>query len=516
MQAAQPTRDDMKIVKSHEATNLARLTFNGIGDDAAEPGVAPVVESRRSTVHLEVVVKNKIDGPSFHVRNPFDDSVIGSVPQRSAAYVSAMISKICTYDAHLTAWQRYDILIRFCELLSAHREEFKTLISRESGKTLNDANLEIDLALQAFNLSAEEAKRINGEVIPLDDFAAQASSHAYVVREPIGPIVAITPFSDPLNVVAHKVGAALAANNAIIVKPSEHTPLTAVKMAELLYRAGVPTNMLQIVTGKPREIVETFALDSRIRKLTFTGSVAVGKAICQISSMKHLSMELGGNDPMIILEDADLDAALPIAIDGAFGNNGERCTSIKRFIIVESVADTFISSFVRATRKLSVGDQLDPNTNIGPLISEAAAETIRQRIYASVLQGATLLFGGERQAALLTPTVLDSVSVEMPIVKEETFGPVASFIRVANLNEAITVANQTEFALQASVFTNNLAAAKQAIAQINAGAVLINRSPGFRAEHLPSGGGGGGDSGIGRQGIKYAIAAMTHFKTIVM
>lgn len=450
----------------------------------------------------------------LEVRNPFDNSVLKVLACDNRSSVKNAISLAASYDYYLSAWDRYQILSRLCSLIQSSKSELARTISLESGKTVHDSELEVDRAYQAFLLSAEESKRINGELIPLDSVAGMNSDMAMVIREPVGIVAAITPFNFPLNLVAHKVGPALAANNPVIVKPSESTPLTAIRLRELLLEAGLPEQMMQLVIGDPLEIVEVLCTDDRVRKVSFTGSVEVGKEICHKAGLKEISMELGGNDPMVILADADLDSALPIAVDGAYGNNGERCTSVKRFIIEDSIADEFIERFVVASQRLRVGDQLSPRTHIGPLITAESAIRIENRIQSAVDAGAVLRCGGRRQGALLWPTVLDHVQPTNPIVAEETFGPVAPFIRVKDFDQAIETVNASDFGLQSGVFTNNLRIAKAAVKRIKAGAVLINRAPGFRAEHLPFG--GIKNSGIGREGIKYAVNAMTRTKTVVM
>ena len=264
----------------------------------------------------------------------------------------------------------------------------------------------------------------------------------------------------------------------------------------------------------PREISDALITDSRVRKITFTGSIPVGKAICAKAGLQSVCMELGGNDPLIVLKDADLDKCIPVAVDGAFGNNGERCTSIKRIIIEEGIADRFLERFAAEAAKLKVGDQMDPATDVGPLIDAATAAEIEDRVSRSVTAGARLVLGNRREGALYWPTILDNVTPDMPVVADETFGPVAPLIRVADFEEAIRVANDTPFGLQSGIFTNDLAKAMAAARRLKVGAVKINKGPGFRAEHLPFG--GVKDSGIGREGVKYAVESMTTLKTIVI
>ena len=451
----------------------------------------------------------------IEVFNPYDDSLVGSVPTSNLAQVRAAIERASTYDFRLTAWERYEILHQLCGLLQKRREEFIRLIAMESGKTVKDCGVEVNRSYQTFLLSAEEAKRLNGEVLPIDAAAGMKKGLGLVVREPIGVVVAITPFNYPLNLVAHKVGPALAANCPVVLKPSGLTPLTAVLMEELLYEAGLPDEMLEVVHGEPELIGNELVTHPKVAKVTFTGSAAVGHAICaRMTGLKAKSMELGGNDPLLLLDDADLEKALPIAVEGALGTNGERCTSIKRFIIDESIADEFIKKFVTATKALKVGDQLDPNIDVGPLITQRAAEEIRERVDSAVANGARLLCGNRVERALYWPSVVDHVDREDPLVNLETFGPVAPFIRVRGFDEAIEVANATDYGLQAGVFTRDLERAMLASQRIQAGAVIINNAPGYRAEHLPFG--GVKSSGLGREGVKYAVEAMTRLKMTVI
>ena len=455
------------------------------------------------------------DARCIEVRNPFNGDLVGTVPKASVEELKDAIECASIYDHRLTAWQRYEILHEFSGLLKRHFDEFVELISLESGKTVRDAAVEVNRSYQTFLLSAEEAKRINGEILPIDAAAGMVKGLGLVVREPIGVVVAITPFNYPLNLVAHKVGPAIAANNAVVVKPSSLTPLTALRMEALLLEAGLPREMLHVVTGDASEIGTELVTNPLVAKVTFTGSAEVGHAICaQMTGLKASCMELGGNDPLILLDDADLDAALPIAVDGALGNNGQRCTSIKRLIIDDSIADAFVDRFTEKAKALVVGDQMDPGTDVGPLITEQAAAEIEERVKASRANGSKLLCGGQRRGALFWPAVLDHVSIDDPIVNLETFGPVAPFIRVKGLDEAIEVANATPFGLQAGIFTRNLANAMDASKRIQAGAVIINNAPGYRAEHLPFG--GVKDSGIGREGVKYAVESMTRTKMTVI
>lgn len=448
------------------------------------------------------------------VINPYDNSVIDYVPRAEQSHVDMAIDSASQYDFSLSSWDRYEILHRFSELLQEKKDEFSDLISLESGKPLKESHIEVERAYQTFLMSGEEAKRIDGEVLNCDAVKGMSNRLALVLREPVGVILAITPFNYPLNLVAHKVGPAIASNNSIILKPSSLTPLTALKMAELLIESGIPKRMLHVLTGHSSEIGDYLVTNPLIRKITFTGSVPVGKSICQKVGMKQISMELGGNDPLIVLNDANLDKAVDCATVGAFGNNGQRCTSIKRIIIENSVAEPFLEAFIERAKGLKVGNQMNLTTDIGPLITEKAAKEIEDKVESALNNGAVCLLGGKREGALFWPTILDHVSSSNPIVMEEIFGPIAPIIRVEDFEQAIRVANATNYGLQAGIFTNHLDKAMEAAKRLQVGGVIINNGPGFRAEHLPFG--GSKDSGLGREGVKYAINEMTQLKTVVL
>jgi len=450
----------------------------------------------------------------IEVANPYDNAVIDYVPRAEQSHVDMAIDSASHYDFSLSSWNRYEILHNFSELLKEKKDEFSNLISLESGKSLKESSIEVERASQTFLISGEEAKRLNGEVLNCDAVRGMPNRHALVLREPVGIVLAITPFNYPLNLVAHKVGPAIASNNPIILKPSSLTPLTALKMAELLINLGIPKRMLHVLTGNSSEIGDYLVANPSFKKISFTGSVPVGKSICQKAGMKRVSMELGSNDPLIVLNDADIKKAVNCATVGAFGNNGQRCTSIKRIIIENSVADQFIEAFINRTKGLKVGDQMVLTTDIGPLITEKAAKEVENQVESALNNGAVCLLGGKREGTLFWPTILDHVTSDNPIVIEEVFGPIAPIIRVEDFEEAITVANSTNYGLQAGIFTNRLDKAMEAAKRLQVGGVIINDGPGFRAEHLPFG--GLKDSGLGREGVKYAINEMTQLKTVVL
>jgi lactaldehyde dehydrogenase len=449
------------------------------------------------------------------VKNPYTGEVIemvcsGTVQDLQKAVDAAKRSTITARN--MTPYQRYEILFSVYEQMKNRKAALARLITSENGKTIRESKIEVDRSLQTILFSAEEAKRVNGEFLSADVTPLVTVKKAFTFREPIGVIGAITPFNYPLNLVAHKMGPAIASGNTMVLKPASQTPLSSYEFARMFIEAGIPNGMLNVVSGTASEIGDAL-VQSDIDMISFTGSVEVGKRIASKAGMKKLSLELGGNGPLIVMDDADIEKAVDAAVDGAFGTAGQRCTAVKRILLHDPIAEEFISQFVKATEKLKVGDPLDESTDIGPLISEEAAVDIERRVKDAVENGARLLLGGRRKDALFWPTILDEVPRDVLMVRKETFGPVAPIIRFNSLKEAIKIANETEYGLQAGIFTNNLTTIKYAMKNIETGTVIINGSPGFRIESLPFG--GVKNSGIGREGVKYAIQEMTEIKTVI-
>jgi aldehyde dehydrogenase (NAD+) len=362
-----------------------------------------------------------------------------------------------------------------------------------------------------FRFAAIEALRDDGEMFAGDISASGRDRRGYTLKVPVRLVAAITPFNHPLNQVAHKLAPAIAAGAPIVVKPSEKTPLTALRLGQLLADAGVPTAAAQIVCGDPAAILAGFLGHAAVEVVSFTGGVAVGKAIAERLGYRRAVLELGGNDPLIVLGDADLDEAARLAVQGAFQNSGQRCTAVKRIIAVEQVADELAERIRDGARALRCGDPFDELTDVGTVIDVEAAELISARIDDAIAHGAELLCGGERDGALLTPAVLDHVSADAELVAQETFGPVAPIIRVADLDEAIATANSTPYALSSGVCTFDWRAISRCIKELRAGTVNIREVPGWRTELTPFG--GTGDSGLGvKEGVREAIRGMTFTK----
>ncbi len=412
----------------------------------------------------------------------------------------------------LTRFQRSEILDRARQLLEQRHESFAQLITAESGLCIRETRYEVRRALDVLRFAAMEALRDDGQVFSCDISPNGKSRKIFSQREPLSLVVAITPFNHPLNQVAHKLAPAIAAGSPVILKPSEKTPLTALKFAELLFEAGLPGSMLSVLLGPTEEVAIPLAQDARVELVTFTGSVAVGKRLATTVGYKRLVLELGGNDPLIVLEDADLDLAVRLAAEGSFRNSGQRCTAVKRILVQESIRAKFIEGLVQLTQTYKCGNPADPATYVGTVIDEAAAIHLQGLVKKVVASGAKVLCGGERQGALLAPTVITEVPRDSEMVVCESFGPLAPVLGVADLDDAIEVANSTAYGLSAGVVTNNLALATRAIKRLRVGTVNINEVPGYRIENSPFG--GIKDSGLGvKEGVIEAMKLMSTVKT---
>ncbi|HXF47135.1 MAG TPA: phosphonoacetaldehyde dehydrogenase, partial [Burkholderiaceae bacterium] len=399
------------------------------------------------------------------------------------------------------------------ELIAARRDEIARAITLESGLCLKDTLYEVGRACDVLLFAAQQALVDDGQIFSCDLTAHGKRRKVYTLREPLlGVIAAITPFNHPLNQVVHKVAPAVATNNRIVVKPSEKTPLAALLLADVLYEAGLPPPMLSVLTGDPAEIATPMLTDPAVDLVTFTGGVAVGKRIAATAVYKRQVLELGGNDPLIVMEDADLGEAAALAASGSYKNSGQRCTAIKRMLVHERVADEFVARLVEQTRAVKYGDPLDPATDMGTVIDEAAAGAIEARVNDALARGARLLIGHQRRGALYAPTVLDRATAEMPLVQQETFGPVSPVIRFADIEQAIALANSTAYGLSSAVCTNRLDYVTRFVAELQVGTVNINEVPGYRLESTPFG--GIKDSGLGyKEGVIEAMKSFTNVKT---
>jgi putative phosphonoacetaldehyde dehydrogenase len=448
---------------------------------------------------------------TLSVHSPFSGETVGEVPLSKPAQVQSLLNDGAAYRNELSRHQRSEILFAVSRELTAREDELAALITSESGLCLKDSRYEVGRAADVFRFAAIETLRDEGEVFAGDVSAHGRNRRAQTLRVPVRLVGAITPFNHPINQVAHKLAPAIAAGAPIVLKPSEKVPLSAVRLFELVHAAGLPRAAGQVVCGNPAEVLDTFLADPALEVISFTGGVAVGKSIADRLGYRRAVLELGGNDPLIVLPDADLEEAAALAVSGAFKNSGQRCTAVKRIIAVSSVADELAERVTAGAAAMRVGDPSDEATDMGTVIDERAAEAIEERVRDAVIDGAKLLFGGGREGALLTPAVLDHVRPESRLVASETFGPVAPIIRVRDLDQAIEVANATPYALSSGVCTFDWRAISRCIRELRAGTVNIREVPGWRTEVTPFG--GTGDSGLGvKEGVREAIKAMSFTK----
>ena len=448
----------------------------------------------------------------LEVLYPFDESVIGSVPRARPEHVRDAFSKAAAYKPKLTRYDRQQILRRAGEALADRRDEIATLITMESGLSMKDSRYEVGRAYDVFTLAAQLCIQDDSEVFSCDLTPQGKSRKIFTLRQPLRAISAITPFNHPLNMVAHKIAPSVATNNCLVCKPTELTPLTAIRLADVLYEAGLPPAMYSVVTGLPADMGDAMITDPDAEMITFTGSVPVGKYIAEKAGYRRTVLELGGNDPLIVMEDADLDAAAELAVAGATKNSGQRCTAVKRILVVDSVADEFVPLVTEKAARLVCGDPMDPATDIGTVITAGAAENFKARVDDALAKGAQLLHGNDQRGALFPPTVVDRVPYDCELVREETFGPAIPIIRCSGIDELIPISNSTAFGLSSGVCTNRLDYITRFIDELEVGTVNIWEVPGYRIEMSPFG--GIKDSGLGyKEGVVEAMKSYTNVKT---
>lgn len=450
------------------------------------------------------------------VRYPFTDQVIGTVPAGTAEHAARAFEIAAAYKPVLTRYERQQILFRAAALIVERREEIAHWLTLELGICKQHSLYETGRSYDVFMLAGQLAILDDGQIYSCDLTPHGKDRKIYTKREPVNAISAITPFNHPLNMVAHKIAPAIATNNCMVCKPTELTPLTALTLADILYEAGLPPEMFQIVTGMPADIGDEMITNEHIDIITFTGGVKVGKMIAGKAGYKRTALELGGNDPLIILDDlsdADLEKAATIAVAGATGNSGQRCTAVKRILAQEAVADRLVELITHKARAIRFGDPQDPETQLGCVIHAAAAETFERRVYDAEKQGAKVLYDPGRKGALLPPIVVDHVPHDSELVFEETFGPIIPVVRVpGNDEEVMRISNSTEFGLSSGVCTNDLNRAIAYINGLDVGTVNIWEQPGYRIEMSPFG--GIKDSGNGvKEGVLEAMKFFTNVKT---
>ncbi|RIX70422.1 phosphonoacetaldehyde dehydrogenase, partial [Acidovorax cavernicola] len=418
---------------------------------------------------------------TIEVAYPYTGEVIATVPKATLDDVRNALRIARDYKPTLTRYERYKILMRAGEIIASRLDEMSRTITLESGLSRKDSLYEVGRASDVLLFAANQALVDDGQVFSCDLTHHGKSRKVYTMREPLqGAITAITPFNHPLNQVIHKVAPAIATNNRIVLKPSEKTPLTAFLLADILYEAGLPPQMLSVLTGDPKEIADELLTNADVDLVTFTGGVPIGKYIAGKATYKRQILELGGNDPIIVMEDADIEEAATLAANGSYKNSGQRCTAVKRMLVHESVADQFVELLVAKTRALKYGDPMDPDTDMGTVIDEAAAKQFEAVVNEAIAAGARLRYGNERRGALYSPTVLDHVDPEMTVAKHETFGPVSPVIRFRNIDEAIRISNGTAYGLSSSICTNRLDYITRFIRELNVGSVNVREVPGYR------------------------------------
>ncbi len=451
-------------------------------------------------------------GKVIEVLNPYTNEVVGTVPRASRQQVSDAFEIAANYKSKLTRYERQKILSKTAEILVSRKEEISDVITAECGLSKKDSLYEVGRAFDVFHLAGQLCILDDGEIFSCDLTPHGKQRKIFTQREPLTAISAITPFNHPLNMISHKIAPAIATNNSMVGKPTELTPLTALLLADVLYEAGLPPQMLSIVTGLPEDIGDEMITNKHIDLITFTGGVPVGKYIAETAGYKRTVLELGGNSPFIIMEDADLDKAAEMAVQGATKNSGQRCTAVKRVLAVESIADEFAALVADKASKLKYGDPMDPHTDVGTVITEQAAIMFENRVNDAISKGAKLLYGNDRQGAVYSPTVLDHVPYDCELVREETFGPPLPIIRVRDIDHAIEVSNSTAFGLSSGVATNRLDYIIRFVNELNTGTVNIWEVPGYRIEMSPFG--GIKDSGLGyKEGVIEAMKSYTNVKT---
>lgn len=456
-------------------------------------------------------------GEEMTLRAPWDGAELARVPTATLEDIDHVLdrARVAAETYRWTpAWKRAAILERASHLIEDNAEQIAHIIAAEGGKPLKDARVEAKRGASTFRWASEEAKRTAGEIIEMDADPSGENRFGWTIREPRGVIAAISPFNFPLNLVSHKVAPALAGGNAVVLKPASNTPLTALRLAELLAEAGLPDGVLQVVVGSGRTIGNKLVMDPRTNMVSFTGSPPVGRQIASDAGMKMVTLELGNNSATIVDDDANLDLAVQRVVAGGFANSGQICISVQRVVVHQAVYEAFMEKLIPLVEALKVGDPLDEATDVASLISDDETERVRGWIDEAVAQGATLATGGVRDDGRLLPTVLTDVTREMKVCAREVFGPVLSILKARDLCEAIEISNDSEMGLQAGVFTNDLNKALYAARRLEVGGVMINEVPTFRVDHMPYGGIKG--SGIGREGLKYAIREMTELKMVAI
>lgn len=454
-------------------------------------------------------------GERMEVRDPGNNQFIGTVPKATAKDVKEAIEnmqKKRESQGVLPVHERIQIINKAANIVNEKKETFARTIATEGSKTITEARVEVDRTIRILQMSAEEARRIQGKTISFDQVPGSENRVGYYTYAPVGIIGAITAFNDPLNLVTHKLGPALAAGNAVILKPASLTPFSALLLADALLKAGLPPAMLSVVTGKGSELSDALVTHRDIGMVAFTGGLNTGEKIANKGGITKYQMELGSNSAVIVTNNAKIEKAVKNNISGAFSAAGQNCLGVQRIFVHEDKLAEFTNKFVKETKKLTMGEKMSEETDVGPMISETEAKRIEAWVQDAVDAGAEVLCGGERKRAYFTPTVLRNVPKDCKIAYEEVFGPVVSLFSVRHLQDAIIEANAVNYGLQAGIFTNDIEEAYEAIEKLDVGGVMVNDSSDYRIDAMPFGGVKG--SGIGREGIEYAVEAMSEKKVV--
>ena len=453
---------------------------------------------------------------TIEVLNPYDGSLVDTVPHAGPKEVDQALESAtrgARIMAELPAYERYSILTKTAGLLRENQEDFARLISKESGKALWESRFEVVRGAETIELSAEEAKRIRGETIPLDAASGGQGKFGFTLRVPCGVVVAISPFNFPLNLLCHKVGPALAAGNAVIAKPPTDTPLTALRFTELLLEAGLPPEGIQCVTGPGASVGEQLCGDPRVRKISFTGSPSVGERICQVAGIKKVTMELGSNSPLIIMPDADIEQVARATAATGYAFAGQVCISTQRVLVNDQVYEDFLDVLRPEVESIVTGNPLEEQTQMGPMIRESDAIRVEGWINEALSSGARLITGGSRLGNLVSPTVVADVDAKQRISCDELFGPAVAVTRFNDIDQAIALANDSKYGLSAGIFTRNLDWAMKFIHEVHSGNLMVNWGPQWRVDLMPYG--GLKQSGFGKEGPRYAVEEMTELKMVV-
>lgn len=449
---------------------------------------------------------------SIDVMNPYTNEVVGTVPRGTSADVERAFDIAAAYQPRLTRYDRQRILMDCAAALVERRSEIASLITAESGLCAKDADYEVGRAFDVFSLAGQLCLNDDSETFSCDLTPHGKQRRIHTLRQPLTAISAITPFNHPLNMVAHKIAPSIATNNCLVLKPTDLTPLTAILLADVLYEVGLPPEMYQIITGSVADIGDAMITNRHAELVTFTGGVRAGKYIAENAGYRRTVLELGGNDPLIVMDDADVQRAAALAVAGATKNSGQRCTAVKRVLAIDSIADQLAEAIVAETAKLKSGDPADPSTDVGTVITAEAAAMFERRVEMAVSEGAKVLHGAPREGALFAPTVVDHVDPNSELVKEETFGPVVPIVRCKNLDDLIETSNSTAYGLSSGVCTNRMDVVHRCIEELRVGTVNVWEVPGYRIEMSPFG--GIKDSGLGyKEGVIEAMKSYTNMKT---